>query len=59
MGTPAVTDQNITPVSATSYSEEFLVMATARKDYHTRREAFNFMTPIQETCQFTSAKLVF
>ena len=58
-GTPAVTDQNITPVSVTSCSEEFVVVATPRKDYCLRRETLNFMSPIQETCQFTSAELVF
>ena len=59
MGTPAVTDQIITPMSATSCSEEFIVVATPRKDYYLRKEALNFTSPVQETFQFTSSELVF
>ena len=59
MGTPTVTDQNTIPVSATSCGEEFIVVATPRKDYCLRREPLNFISPIQETCQCISAELVF
>ena len=62
MGTPAATDHNIIPVPAItcSYDEEVMVVVTPRKDYYlTRRETVNFMSPIQETCQFTSAETVF
>ena len=41
MDTPAVTDQNIISVLATSCSEEFIVVATPRKDYCLRREELN------------------
>ena len=58
MGTQAVTDHITTPVSATSCSEELIVVATPRKDYYFKREAINFTSPIQETLQFTSAELV-
>ena len=58
MGTPAVADQNTTPVSATSYSEECIIVATPKKDYYVRRETINFTPPIQETCQYTSSELV-
>ena len=57
MGTPAVTDQ--TSVPATSCSEEFIVVVTPRKDYCLKREELNLISPIQETCQFTSAEHVF
>ena len=57
-GTPAVTDQNIAPVSTASCSEEFIVMATARKDYRLRRGALYFIRSIQETNQFASFELV-
>ena len=51
---------NITPVSAISYDEEVMIIVTPMKDYYlTRREAGNFMSPIQETCQSMSAETVF
>ena len=56
MGTPAATHHNINPVSAISYGEEVMIIVTPRKDYYLiRREEGNFMSPIQETCQSTSA----
>ena len=59
MGTPAATHYNINPVTAISYGEEVMIIVTPRKDYYlTRREAGN-MSPIQETCQSTSAETVF
>ena len=61
MGTPDTTILNacITPMSATNCNEEFIIVVTSRKDYRLRKEAFNFTPPIQETCQFISAELVF
>ena len=59
MGTPDVTTRSIIPMSATNCSEEFMIVVTSRKDFRLRKEAFNFTPPIQETCQFTSAELVF
>ena len=60
MGTPAATHRNITSVLASSHDEEVMIVVTPRKDYYlTRREANNIMSPIQETCQSTSAGTVF
>ena len=61
MGTPAAaTHHNITPVSEISYGEEVMVVVTPRKDYYLiMREAINFMSPFQETCQCTSSETVF
>ena len=59
MGTPAAIPHNITPESAVSYGEGVMIMVTPRRDYYlTRREAGNFMSPIQESCQSTSAETV-
>ena len=59
-GTLAATHHNITPVSVSSQDEEVMIVITPRKDYYlTRREANNIMSPIQETCQSTSAETVF
>ena len=56
MGTQAATHYNITPESAISYGEEVVIIVTPKKDYYlTQREEGNFMSPIQETCQSTSA----
>ena len=61
MGTPttAITNDhdNITPVSATSRGEEYIVVVTPKRDYHLQVEATK-LPPIQETCPFTSAELV-
>ena len=59
MSTPDVNTQNITPTSATNYSEELIIVVTSRKDYRLRKETLNFTPPIQETFQFTSTELVF
>ena len=59
MGTPAATDRNMTPVQASSSNEEFIVLAIPRRDYYLETETFNFMSPIQETCQFVSSQIVF
>ena len=60
MGTPAAIRHSINPVLAISYGEEVVAVVTPRKDYHlTRMEAVYFNSPIQETCQSTSAKTVF
>ena len=60
MGAPAATPYSITPVSASSQDEEIMIMVTPKKDYHlTMREANNIISPIQETCQCTSAQTVF
>ena len=48
------TKDNITPVSAGSCNEEMMVMVAPKKDYYlTGRET---VSPIQETCQSTSAE---
>ena len=51
----------VNPVSATGYGEGLTVVVTSKKDYYLeqRRESVNFMLPVQETCQFSSAKTVF
>ena len=59
MGTPVVTYQNITPVQAPSSSDDFIVLAAPRRDYYLETGTFNFMSPIQETCQFVSSQTVF
>ena len=59
MGTPTVTDQNTTPVQASSSSDEFIVLATPRRDYYLEMEISNFMSPIQETCQSVSSQTLF
>ena len=48
--TAAVTHdhENITPASATSSGEEFIVVVTPKKDYHLKMEATK-LPPIQET----------
>ena len=56
MGTPVVTGQNITPVQS---SDEFIVLATLRRDYYLKTETFNFMSPIQETYKFVSSQIAF
>ena len=59
MGTQAASTYHITPVSAISYGEEVMIIVNPRKDYYlTRRETDNFMSPIQETWQSTSAQTV-
>ena len=60
MGTRTGTNQDTTPVQASSSSEEFIVLATRRRDYYLETERLNnFMSPIQETCQFVSSQIVF
>ena len=58
-------DQNSTspvnPVSATGYGEGLTAVVTSKKDYYLqqRRDSVNFMLPVQETSQFSSAETVF
>ena len=59
LGTPGVTDGIIKPISATSCCKEVLIVVTPREDYFQRRETVIITPPIQERCQFVSAKLVF
>ena len=55
MGTPTVINQDTTPIQASSSSDEIKVIATPRRDYYLETETLNFMSPIQETCQFVSS----
>ena len=59
MGTPTVINQDTTPIQASSSSDEIKVIATPRRDYYLETETLNFMSPIQETCQFVSSRVVF
>ena len=51
----------VNPVSATGSGEGLTVVVTSKKDYYLeqRRESVNFMLPVQETSQFSSAETVF
>ena len=61
MGTPTVTNQNTTPVQASSSSNEIRVLATPRRYYYleTETETSTFTFPIEETCQSVSSQTVF
>ena len=57
--TPTITNQNITPVQASSSSDEIIVLTTLRRDYYLERDTSTFMSPIEESCQFVSSQTVF
>ena len=47
-----------TPIQATSYNDEYIVIAAPERDYYMYKDKKKFMRPTQETCSFASAELV-
>ena len=61
MTTPAVEQKyETTPITveATSCVEDFIVVATSKRDYYIYKDKGNFIQPVQETCPSASVELV-